>query len=145
MAQDRLGAERMGGAYAWRDLIKSGARMAAGSDFPVEPPNPFYGWHAAVTRQDRQDEPPGGWRPWDVLTRLEAFRLFTLDAAYAGHQENVIGTLEAGKWADFILVNQDPFTVPAQDIWKTKVLQTWLAGRQVYPAETKISIKPLQD
>jgi hypothetical protein len=145
MAQDRLGAERMGGAYAWRDLIKSGARMAAGSDFPVEPPNPFYGWHAAVTRQDRQDEPPGGWRPWDVLTRLEAFRLFTLDAAYAGHQENVIGTLEAGKWADFIVVDQDPFTVPAQDIWKTKVLQTWIAGRQVYSAEAKLSFKPVQD
>jgi predicted amidohydrolase YtcJ len=145
MAQDRLGAERMGGAYAWRELIKSGARLAAGSDFPVEPSNPFYGWHAAVTRQDRKDEPAGGWRPWDALTRLEAFRLFTLDAAYAAHQETVIGTLEAGKWGDFILVDQDPFTVPATDIWKTKVLQTWLAGKQVYAAEAKISLEPLQN
>jgi predicted amidohydrolase YtcJ len=134
MAQDRVGIERMGGAYAWRGLINSGTRLAGGSDFPVEPPNPFFGLHAAVTRQDRANEPPGGWRPWDALTRLEAFRLFTLDAAYAGHQETIIGTLESGKWADFILVDADPFTVQAQNIWQIKVQQTWLAGKQVYLA-----------
>ncbi len=145
MAEARLGPERLTGAYAWRTLLKSGARLAGGSDFPVEPPNPFYGWHAAVTRQDRSDLPTGGWRPAEALTRLEAFRLFTLDAAYAAHQENIIGSLEPGKWADFILVDQDPFTVDTANIWKTRVLETWLAGRQVFTATPHISLQPLQN
>ncbi len=145
MAEVRLGPDRLAGAYAWRTLLKSGARLAGGSDFPVEPPNPFYGWHAAVTRQDRANTPPEGWRAAEALTRLEAFRLFTLDAAYAAHQENIIGSLEPGKWADFILVDQDPFTVVAADIWKTQVQETWLAGRQVFTATPHISLQPLQN
>lgn len=134
MAEARLGAHRMAGAYAWRAFVRSGARMAAGSDFPVEPSNPFYGWHAAVTRQDRNDQPLGGWRPQDRLTRVEAFRLFTLDAAYAAHQERIIGSLQPGKWADFILTDRDPFTVPAKDIWRINVQETWLAGKRVFVA-----------
>lgn len=145
MAQDRLGADRLAGAYAWRQLLTAGATLAGGSDFPVEPANPFYGWHAAVTRQDRSDEPAGGWRHEEALSRVEAFRLFTLDAAYAAHQENIIGSLEAGKWADFILIDQDPFTVPERDIWRTQVLETWLAGKQVYVASPKILLEPLQN
>jgi predicted amidohydrolase YtcJ len=145
MAENRLGSERMGGAYAWRALLKSGAQLAGGSDFPVESPNPFYGWHAAVTRQDHANEPPGGWRPWDALTRLEAFRLFTLDAAYAGHQETVLGSLETGKWADFIIVDSDPFTVGAEDLWRIRVLQTWQAGKQVYEAPVRLMMEPVKD
>ena len=83
MAEARVGAERIKGAYAWRKLLNARARLAGGSDFPVELANPFHGLYAAVTRQDRSGRPPGGWHPGEKLTREEALRLFTLDAAYA--------------------------------------------------------------
>ena len=132
MAESRLGPERLNGAYAWRTFLDQGTRIAAGSDFPIESPNPFYGLHAAVTRTDRSGLPKGGWHPEQAMTLLEAFRAFTLDAAYAEHQETLIGSLEPGKWADFILIDRDLFKIPADDIWKIKVEQTWVAGRQVY-------------
>ena len=134
MAQDRIGRERLQGAYAWRTFLRQGTVIAGGSDFPVESPNPFYGLHAAVTRQDHHNQPPGGWYPQQAMTRTEAFRAFTLDAAFAARQERTMGSLEPGKWADFVLVDRDIFSVPAQDLWSTKVLQTWVAGRQVYQA-----------
>ncbi|WLI88524.1 amidohydrolase [Massilia sp. R2A-15] len=133
MAEQRVGAERIKGAYAWRTFLKQGSHIACGSDFPVEAPNPFYGIHAAVTRQDAKNQPAAGWHADQAMNVREAFRCFTLDAAYAAHQENVVGSLEAGKWADFIVVDRDLFTIPASDIRKTVVLQTWVAGRQVYP------------
>ena len=132
MAEQRIGPARMKGAYAWRSFIKQGARLACGSDFPVESPNPFYGIHAAVTRQDAAGMPAGGWHAEQAMTLTQALRCFTLDAAYAGHQENAIGSLEAGKWADFIVIDQDLFKIPAAAIRNTVVLQTWVAGRQVY-------------
>jgi predicted amidohydrolase YtcJ len=132
MAADRIGAERLQGAYAWRTFLDQGTRIAGGSDFPVESDNPFFGLHAAVTRTDHANQPPGGWHSEQAMTLLEAFRAFTLDAAYAEHQENSLGSLEAGKWADFILVDRDLFKIPAADIWKIKVEQTWLAGRRVH-------------
>lgn len=132
MAADRVGEDRLAGAYAWKTLLTSGAHLALGSDFPVESPNPFFGIHAAVTRQDHADQPDGGWRPQEALSRAEAFAGFTTGAAYAEKMEDRIGTLEPGKWADFILVDRDIFTVPAQDIWKTTVDETWLAGRRVF-------------
>jgi len=133
MAQPRVGPERIKGAYAWRRFLRAGVRVAAGSDFPVESPNPFWGLHAAVTRQDHQNLPPGGWYPDQAMTVKEALRAFTLDAAYAGHQEKHLGTLEPGKQADFILVDRDIFTADPQTLWQTKVLETWVAGRRVYP------------
>jgi len=143
MAETRIGSTRIQGAYAWRKLIKSGARLAGGSDFPVELPNPFHGLYAAVTRQDHDGKPPGGWYPEEKLTRAEALRLFTLDAAYAGHMETKIGSLEPGKWADFILIDRDYFTVPDSEIDDIHVLTTWLGGHKVSESDAGIP-KPKQ-
>ena len=134
MAGDRLGKKRLAGAYVWKSLRDSGAAMAGGSDFPVEPPNPFYGLHAAVTRQSRDNQPLGGWMPEQKLSREESLSLFTEDAAYSAHQEKYIGRLLPGYYADFILVRDDYFKVAEEDIWKNKVLATFVAGEQVYRA-----------
>ena len=132
MAEERIGKDRLQGAYAWRTFLNQGTRIAAGSDFPVESPNPFFGLHAAVTRTDHFNQPPGGWYMSQAMTLLEAFRAFTLDAAYAQHQEKTLGSLETGKWADFILIDRDLFKIAPADIWKIKVQQTWVAGRRVH-------------
>ena len=132
MAEDRLGKKRMEGAYAWKTLLDSGTPLPLGSDFPVELANPFYGLHAAVTRQDRQNQPINGWYAHEALTIRQAFKGFTLDAAYAAHMEDTLGTLTPGKWADFILIDQDIFSIDAKDIWKTKVHATFVAGKQVF-------------
>ncbi|OEZ97856.1 amidohydrolase [Duganella sp. HH101] len=137
MAEQRVGHERIKGAYAWRTFLDQGSRIACGSDFPVESPNPFEGLHAAVTRQNNAGVPAGGWYKNQAMTLTEAFRCFTLDAAYAAHQENVIGTLEPGKWADFILIDRDLFKVPAEQIGKTQVLQTWMGGKRVYKKDKR--------
>ena len=131
MAEDRIGKARLQGAYAWRTFLAQGTRIAGGSDFPVESDNPFFGLHAAVTRTDHDNRPAGGWHPEQALTLVEAFRAFTLDAAYAEHNEQHIGSLEPGKWADFILVDRDLFKIAPADIWKTKVHQTWVGGHRV--------------
>lgn len=132
MAHDRLGSKRLQGAYAWRKFLQQGSKIAAGSDFPIELANPFHGLHAAVTRQDHDNNPPGGWIPSESMTREEALRAFTVDAAFAAHQENILGNLMPGKWADFIVIDRNIFTVQAQDIWKTRVLETWVAGKRVF-------------
>jgi predicted amidohydrolase YtcJ len=132
MAEDRIGKVRLKGAYAWRSFLDQGTRIAGGSDFPVESDNPFFGLYSAVTRSDHDGRPPGGWHHEQAMTLPEAFRAFTLDAAYAQHQEKTLGSLEPGKWADFILIDRDLFGIPAQDIWKIHVRQTWVAGKRVY-------------
>ncbi|MFT6917703.1 MAG: putative amidohydrolase YtcJ [Cognaticolwellia sp.] len=132
MAQDRLGPSRMLGAYAWRKLLDAKVMIAAGSDFPVESPNPFFGLHASITRQDHTNSPEGGWFADQKMTPLEAFRSFTLDAAYSGHQENIIGSLTKGKKADFVLLDNNLFTMPEQNIWQISVNKTWVNGKLVY-------------
>ena len=132
MAEDRVGSERIRGGYAWRRLLDSGAIIANGSDFPVELSNPFHGLFAAVTRQGRDGEPDGGWYADQALTRAEALHSFSLAAAYAANQESRLGSLEPGKWADFIVIDRDYFEVPNSEIDNIKVLQTWVGGEMVY-------------
>lgn len=132
MAEQRVGPQRIKGAYAWHTFLQQGSRIACGSDFPIESPNPLQGIHAAVTRQDMQNVPTGGWYKEQAMTLTEAFRCFTLDAAWAAHQEHAIGSLEQGKWADFIITDRDLFKVPAEEIGKIGVLETWVGGKQVF-------------
>jgi len=133
-AETRLGAERIKGAYAWRTVLNAGGRLALGSDFPVESVNPFFGIYSAVTRQDQQGNPPGGWYPDQKLTLAEAIRGFTLDAAYAAFEEQSRGTIEPGKLADFTIVEGDFYTMPQSDLFKTKVRYTVVGGDVVYSA-----------
>lgn len=131
-ALDRLGEDRAPGAYAWRSLLDSGACLAFGSDFPVEEVNPMHGIYAAVTRQDLQGWPEGGWLPRERISREEAVRAFTQNAAYAGFMEDEVGSIEVGKRADFIVLDRDIMTVPATEIPEVLVLETWVDGERVY-------------
>ena len=132
MAEDRIGAERLKGAYAWQSFLKQGSRVVSGSDFPIELANAFHGIHAAVTRQDKNNQPEAGWILEEAMSLEDTMRSFSIDAAWAAHQEDSLGSLTPGKWADFILLDQDIYQIPARDIWKTQVLETWLAGELVY-------------
>src|ERR1051325_4404828 len=129
-AEARVGPERIKGAYAWRTVLNDGIRLALGSDFPVEDVNPFFGIYSAVTRQDQNGNPPGGWMPEQRLTPAEAVRGFTLGAAYAAFEEDSRGTIEPGKLADFTVVEGDLYSMP--QIFKAKVRATVVDGRVVY-------------
>ena len=131
-AEERLGAARIDGAYAWRKLRDSGARLALGSDFPVESVDPRLGLYAATTREDATGKPAGGWHPEDRLTPWEALRGFTLDAAFAGFDENEVGSLAPGKRADFVLLTEDPLGIPPEGLRELTVQSTWVDGRPVY-------------
>lgn len=134
-AEDRVGANRLDGAYAWRSFLEEGVVLAFGSDFPVEQVNPLLGFHAAVTRQDATGWPEGGWLPDQRVTREEALRAFTIDAAYAAFQEHELGSLEPGKQADFVILSRDIMTVPAAEILETRVVATYLGGEAVYQSD----------
>ncbi len=133
--EERIGRERAKGTYAWASLLRSGAKIPAGSDFPVEPPNPFLGFYACVSRADESGKPNGGWQPQEKMTREQALRAFTLDAAYAAFQEDTCGSLEPGKSADFIVIDRDVMTCEELDILETKVLRTVIRGETVFEAK----------
>ena len=127
--------DRAVGAYAWRRLVDAGARLALGSDFPVERVDPLLGFYAAVTRQDAEGAPAGGWYGNQVLSREEALRGFTADAAYAAFMEDEVGSLVPGLRADFVVLSQDLMRVPPEAILDTRVLATYIDGERVYAAE----------
>ena len=132
MAEDRVGPQRIKGAYAWQSFLRQGTVVASGSDFPVESANPFLGFYASITRKDIQGNPLSGWYSNEAMDRVQTLKSFTIDAAFAGFQEDVLGSLEPGKWADFIIIDQDIMMVPDSMLWRTKVLQTWVAGEKVF-------------
>lgn len=132
MAGDRLGVARLRGAYAWRSFIDQGSIIVGGSDFPVELANAFHGIHASVTRQSQDNQPVGGWLPEQKLSLTEALRSFTVDAAYGAFQDNSMGTLAPGSWADFILVDRDIYQIPSEQLWRVEVEQTYVNGKQVF-------------
>ena len=134
-AEDRIGEERLFGAYAWQRLRQAGARLAFGSDFPVEKVDPMLGLYAAVTRQDLDGEPPGGWLPGQRVTMQVALEGFTIDAAYAGFAEDDVGSLEVGKFADFVVLDRNLFEIEPAAIPDTKVLSTIVGGDVVYRGE----------
>lgn len=131
-AGNRLGTERLRGAYAWRSLLASGTIVPNGSDFPVENVNPLISFHAAIARQDADDFPVGGWYPEQRMTREEALRSMTIWPARAAFQETVLGSLTAGKYADFVLLDQDIMRIAPELVLQTRVLQTWVGGAKVY-------------
>jgi predicted amidohydrolase YtcJ len=128
----RIGPERAKGAYAWASLLKTGVPIPAGSDFPVESHNPFLGIYAAITRQNLEGKPAGGWHTEQRMTRAEALRGFTRDAAYAAFEEDRKGSLEPGKLADFIVIDRDVMTCSPRDIADTRVLRTVIGGETVF-------------
>jgi len=133
MAEARMGIARLQGSYAWRSMLDNRVPLAFGSDFPVESPNPFPGLAAAISREDGQGQPPGGWLPQQRLTLEEAFAAFTRGAAYAGFAEDRLGTLEPGHMADFIFIDRDIFdSADARRIAATQVLETYLGGVRVW-------------
>lgn len=134
-AQDRVGPERIKGAYAWQDLAASGAHLALGSDFPVEQVDPRLGLQAAVTRQDAQGLPAGGWYAQQRLSAEQALLGFTAGAAYAGFGELEVGALRQGLRADFVVLDGNPLQLPGNQLSQLKVLSTWVDGKPVYQAD----------
>ncbi|HEU5251045.1 MAG TPA: amidohydrolase [Thermoanaerobaculia bacterium] len=132
-AEARVGPERIKGAYAWRSLKNGGARLAGGSDFPVESENPLLGFHAAITRQDLAGRPAGGWRASEKLTRREALALFTADAAYAAFEEASRGKITPGSAGDLTVFARDPMAVSEREIPTIPVVLTVVGGRVPHP------------
>jgi len=132
MAEKRVGLDRLRCAYAWKSMLDTGAKLAFGTDFPVESPNPFPGLAAAVSRQDINGQPPGGWLPNERLTFEQALHAYTRGAAYAGFAEDRIGSLDPGKWADFVILDRDISKATVPELYRTQVLETWVGGKRLW-------------
>lgn len=131
-AMNRLGWTRVQGAYAWRSLLNSGVVIPNGTDAPVDPVNPMIRFHAAITRQDADGWPAGGWFPAERMTREEALASMTLWPAYASFTERQAGSITPGKFADFVVLDQDIMTAAPERVLETSVLMTVIGGRTVY-------------
>ena len=132
MAEARLGAGRLAGAYAWKSLLDSGAVLAFGTDVPVESSDPFAGLAAAMTREDAAGQPFGGWMPEQRLSREQAWQAYSNGAAYAAFAEDRLGSLEPGKRADFLIIEQDMLLATPAQIRAMQVMETWIAGRPAF-------------
>ena len=130
--ETRVGKERAAGAYAWRSFLDAGRIIPAGSDFPVESNNPMLGIYAAVTRQDAEGRPEGGWYPTQRMTIEEAIRGFTIWSAFASFQEDVLGSIEVGKLADFTVLDTDILEVDPPSILTAKTMYTIVGGKIRY-------------
>jgi len=132
-AIDRLGEKRIKeGAYMWQSLLKSGAIIVNGTDVPVEPINPIASFFASVTRQTLKGEPEGGYEPEEKMTRIQALKSYTLDAAYGAFEEKQKGSIAPGKLADFTVFTKDLMTVPDQELLSTEIAMTILGGQVLY-------------
>lgn len=135
MAEKRLGPARLSGAYAWKSIEASGAKIVFGSDVPVEAADPFDGWAAAISRTGADGQPLGGWQPQERVSREDAFAAYTSGGAYAGFAEGRFGRLVAGERADFVLIDRDPFLATPAQLRQTRVNEVWLNGRKVWQAK----------
>lgn len=132
IVEERIGPERMSGAYAWRSFIDAGLPVAAGSDFTVESHRPLWGIYAAVTRQNHEGDPKGGWMPEQRLTREEAIRAYTNWPAYAAFLEDAVGSIEVGKYGDIVVLDKDLLEIPTREILDARVLYTIVGGKVVF-------------
>ncbi|CAH0994163.1 N-substituted formamide deformylase [Emticicia aquatica] len=131
-ADERLGDVRVKTAYAFQDLLKQNGLIANGSDFPVEFVNPLYGFHSAVARQDAKNFPEGGFQMENALTREQAMRAMTIWSAYANFEEKERGSIEVGKMADFVILEEDLMKIPNEKLRNVKVLNTFVGGEKVF-------------
>jgi predicted amidohydrolase YtcJ len=131
-AEDRVGPDRLKGAYAWRAFIEQGCRIPCGSDFPVEGANPLWGIYAAVTRMDKEGWPDDGWYKKQRMTMQEAIEGFTINAAHAAFLENETGSIEVGKLADITILDKDLFDIKPVEILSTRAVYTIVGGKIVY-------------
>ena len=131
-AEQRLGPERVKGAYAWATMLRNGVRLAFGTDYDVEPINPMRGLHACVTRELPDGGPPGGWQPQEKISLEDCIRAYTSGSAYAEFEEGKKGEIKRGEYADFIVLSNDLTKIPPSEYIKTEVLRTVVDGRTVY-------------
>jgi len=131
-AEDRVGPERIKGAYAWRSFLDADVRVPLNSDFPGETLSPFYGMYAAETRQTPEGKPEGGWYPEQCLTRKEVLYAYTVESAYSGFEEHLKGQIAPGMLADFIVISDNILTIPSKALLSLKVERTYIGGQLVY-------------
>ncbi|MBU1099679.1 MAG: amidohydrolase [Bacteroidetes bacterium] len=134
-AEARIGSDRIKGAYAWRSILNTGSKIACGSDFPVETNDPFASMYAAITRKDVSGNPPNGWYSEQCMTLEEVIKGYTIWAAYSVFQDNILGSIEVGKLADFTIINKYLLAIPPEELLDTKVMYTIVGGVIKYSSE----------